>query len=109
MSCEVEKRDGVIHVRGEMTIYGAAALKDSLFAALDGGSDIVIDLAEVSEVDTTGIQLLMMARRVCATRRVPFSVVRSSEVMNESLALLHLRGWTVPGPDVRTETPETSA
>jgi len=90
MTCEVEKLSGVIRIRGEMTIYDAAVIKDALFGALQGESDVCLDLSGVSEVDTTGLQLLLMAHRACATHAVPFTVTQLSDVMRETLALLRL-------------------
>ena len=49
---------------GEMTIYRATELAETLKAALaahPGGLDI--DLSEVTEIDSAGVQLLMAAKR----------------------------------------------
>jgi len=90
MTCEVEKLDGVILVRGDLTIYDATLVKDELFAALQGEVDVRIDLSGVSEVDTAGLQVLLMVHRACASRGVPFAVARLSDVMREALGLLRL-------------------
>lgn len=90
MTCEVEKQSDVIRIRGEMTIYDAAVIKDTLFAALQGESNVCLDLSGVSELDTTGLQVLLMAHRVCASRGVPFAVTHLSDVVRETLGLLRL-------------------
>ena len=95
MTFEVEKLGGLIRVRGEMTIYDATLIKDGLFAALQGESDVCIDLSGVSEVDTTGLQVLLMVHRTCASRGVPFAVAHLSDVMRETLGLLRL-GSLIP-------------
>jgi len=95
MTCEIEKRDGRLHIRGEMTIYGAAALKDDLFAALEAELEgCALDLAGVSEFDTTGLQILLMARKVCLSRGGSFSLANPSTAVRETLDLL--RGHTLP-------------
>jgi anti-sigma B factor antagonist len=95
MTCEIEKRDGRIYIRGEMTIYGAAALKDDLFAALEAQSDgCALDLAGVSEFDTTGLQILLMARKVCLSRGGSFALANASTAVCETLDLL--RGHNLP-------------
>lgn len=48
---------------GEMTIYTAAEFKTSLASALAACEDLEIHLADVSEMDTAGLQLLLAARR----------------------------------------------
>jgi anti-anti-sigma factor len=90
VTCEVQKLDGVIRIRGDMTIYNAALVKDALFAALQGVTDVRIDLSGVSEVDTTGLQVLLMAHRVCASGGVPFAIADLSDAMREVLGLLRL-------------------
>ena len=95
MTCEIEKRDGRLHIRGEMNIYGAAALKDDLFAALEAELEgCALDLAGVSEFDTTGLQVLLMAHKVCLSRGGSFSLANPSTAVRETLELL--RGHTLP-------------
>ena len=50
-----------LRVEGDMTIYQAAELKQTLLASLATTSPLVLDLSAVSEIDTSGVQLLMMA------------------------------------------------
>jgi anti-anti-sigma factor len=89
MTCETEKRDGRLHIRGEMTIYGAAALKEDLVAALEAEVDgCCMDLAAVSEFDTTGLQLLLMVRKMCLARGGSFSLTNPSPAVRETLDLL---------------------
>lgn len=93
MTCEIDKRDDGIHVRGEMTIYNAASLKESLFpAATDPAGPRCIDLAEVSEFDTAGLQLLLMAERECVARGLAFSVQHPSPAVRQALDLLRPHG-----------------
>lgn len=61
--------DGVRHVTltGPMTIYEAAALKGRLLAACLGAPSIQLDLSGVDEIDTAGVQLLLLANREVRT------------------------------------------
>ncbi len=93
MTCEIEKRDDGYHVRGEMTIYNAAALKESLFPAVNAlEGPCCIDLKEVSEFDTAGLQLLLMAERECVARGLGFSVLNPSPAVRQALDLLRPQG-----------------
>jgi anti-anti-sigma factor len=94
MSCEVDKREGRIHVRGEMTIYDAAALKVGLFDALADEPAGRLDLSEVTEIDTTGLQILLMSEKRCAARAAPFCIENPSSAVREVLDLLGRTGWT---------------
>ena len=49
-------------IEGEMTIYRAAELKQTLLNALNGATSLEVDLHGVTEIDSAGIQLLMLAK-----------------------------------------------
>jgi len=91
VGCEVERRGGSIHIGGEMTIYAATTLQERLLAALAADAPAcVLDLSQVTEIDTVGLQMLLMVERACATRRLAFEVVERSEAVSELLDLLRL-------------------
>lgn len=48
---------------GELTIYCAHELRSLLLTALDMNQDVCVDLTEVSDIDTAGLQLLLITRR----------------------------------------------
>ena len=54
---------GTVIPESELTIYTAGEFKASLEGALAGCDSLEIDLAEVSEMDTAGLQLLLAAKR----------------------------------------------
>jgi anti-anti-sigma factor len=53
----------VLRLNGELTIYRAAELKPLLLQALDSAAQLEIDLSDVTEIDTSGVQLLMATKR----------------------------------------------
>jgi anti-anti-sigma factor len=65
MNVNVEKNNGLckMQIEGEMTIFTAAELKEELIDNLGNCSDIEIDLSRVSEMDTSGLQLLLLIYR----------------------------------------------
>ncbi len=52
-----------VAIDGAMTIYDALANKNSLLEALEGAAELEIDLARVTEMDTAGVQLLVLVKR----------------------------------------------
>jgi anti-anti-sigma factor len=93
MTCEINEAEDGYYVRGEMTIYNAATLKESLFPAVTSpAGPRSIDLAEVSDFDTAGLQLLMMAQRECVARGLRFSVRNPSPAVRQALELLRPLG-----------------
>ncbi len=64
MPIREETKNGVCHlaIEGEMTIYSATELKSELAPHLSE-AQIEIDLSGVSEMDSAGLQLLILAKR----------------------------------------------
>ena len=54
------ERDQVVaHVRGEVDLYTAPKLRERLMAATDGVNRLVLDLREVTFLDSTGISVIV--------------------------------------------------
>ena len=49
-------------IEGEMTIFRAGELKESILPAISLVSEIEIDLSRVTEIDGAGLQLMMSAK-----------------------------------------------
>lgn len=77
-------------LEGEMTIYSAAARKTDLLAFLDSADELEINLAEVSEIDTAGLQLLVLIKQEAkrAGKKLHFSL--HSKAVLELLELANL-------------------
>ena len=74
----------------DLTIYRAAELKAALLLSFQGAAALDIDLADVSEIDCAGIQLLMLAQRVAGRRQCALRMVGHSPAVSEAFALLNL-------------------
>lgn len=69
----------VIRVQGELDMATAPGLSRALTTALDGSpSTLVVDLSDLSFVDSTGIRVLITAGRRATTEGCPF-VLRSPQ------------------------------
>lgn len=91
MSCDIERHGEHIRISGDMTIYDAAAVKEALLSLLQGDTGACfLDLSQVSEIDSSGLQLLLLARRNAAARHAAFGILSPSAAMRELLSLLHL-------------------
>lgn len=60
---ETPTDDGALKLSGALDIYGADVLRETLRTRLGALGEIVIDLSQIESCDTTGIQLLLSARR----------------------------------------------
>jgi anti-sigma B factor antagonist len=91
MEAQVQYKKGRVRISGEMTVYAIAALKQDLFATLSGHKGAaLLDLSEVSEIDTAGLQLLLAARRHTASTGRKLSVLEPSSAVLAALELCQL-------------------
>jgi anti-sigma B factor antagonist len=87
-------------IEGEMTIYTAQELKDQLLAQLQQGQALVLDLTRVSELDSAGVQLLVLLRNEAAASNKRFELHACSPAVLDVLTLCQLTGWlAMPAQD----------
>lgn len=89
--------EAVVALDGELTIYRAAELKAEMLAAAALGSAPVFDLSDVSEIDTAGVQLLLLALREAEARGVKLTLASPSAAVREAFALLELESHLQAG------------
>lgn len=90
--------DGIVHpgqgpaaalaVEGELTIYRAAELKDVLLAAVREHEEPAFDLSSVTEFDSAGVQLLLVARQEAARLGKELRLLAPSPAVRDVYALL---------------------
>ena len=54
-----------LRIEQEMTIYTAAEMKAQLTGLLKEGTELELDLSQVGELDTAGLQLLILVKHQC--------------------------------------------
>ena len=77
-------------IEGEMTIYRAAELKPTLLNALNGVTSLEVDLHGVTEIDSAGVQLLMLAKATGQAMTCEVKLVNHSPAVLEVFELLDL-------------------
>ena len=78
------------HIDGAMTIYNATEIGSKLFPALQESRDLVINLANVSEIDSAGVQLLMLAKKERATNELTLNLTEHSDAVLDVFDLMGL-------------------
>lgn len=65
MLIQVKTKDGRRHLqlKGDMNIYSAADLKRQLLDHLGAAAELEINLAQVGEIDSAGLQVLYLVKR----------------------------------------------
>ena len=89
-----------LRIEGEFTIYRAMELKSVLFAE---PAPTAIDLSAVTEFDSSGLQLLMLAKTTALAQGRPFTLVGHSEAVIDVFEMLDMAGYfgdalMVPAP-----------
>lgn len=79
-----------VAVAGELTISTATENKHRLLAALPGSPGLRLDLSAVSELDTAGLQLLLLVRREAARMNLTVELADPSPAVAAVLALARL-------------------
>src|SRR4051794_22582880 len=75
-------------VEGEMTIYRAAELKPALLEAVRTHDAPAFDLSAVTDFDSAGLQLLLIARQEAARLGKQLAVPAASPAVRDVFALL---------------------
>ena len=79
-----------IHVEGDLTIYEAAEARASLLALVDGARAVELDLADVGDIDSAGLQLLLATARTLSVGGGCLSLAGASAAVAEAIGLLGL-------------------
>ncbi len=88
MTINVIDKDGVVHaaIQGEMTIYNAMEQKNKLAEYLKPVLELHLDLSEVSEIDSAGLQLLLWLKQ----EATQLNLIQHSQAVVEVFELLNL-------------------
>lgn len=81
---------GCLSFQGELTIYEANAASENLCRAFGTGELRNVDLAGVTELDTAGLQILLLARRLRTPGNQPVALVNHSDAVREVFGLAGL-------------------
>ena len=81
-----------LSIHQDLTIYQAQALKDELLSALATADRLELDLAGVAEIDTAGLQLLILAKREAARRDKALAITAHSPAVQQTLDFCNLVG-----------------
>lgn len=96
MQVSVERKEGGlcrIALEGEMTIYAAQGLKDALLAPLAQCEHAELDLSGVAEIDSAGLQLLIMAKAEAKALGKALVITGHSPALLDILELCGLEGF----------------
>jgi anti-sigma B factor antagonist len=82
-----------VYIEGEMTIYRAAEIKETLLTPIVELAVIEFDLSRVTALDSSGVQLLMLAKRTAQARHSELRLVAHSPAVLDVMELLNLGSY----------------
>jgi len=77
-------------IQGELTIYTAALEKQRLQNFLDTDDELELNLSQVSEMDTAGLQILALMKKEAARRGKTLHYVMHSKAVLEILEMSNM-------------------
>lgn len=80
----------LLFIEGDLTIRRVQELKDVILARLAQSQALEVDLAGVTEIDTAGVQLLLLARRAAQSAQKDLRLVAHSPAVASLFELLRI-------------------
>jgi anti-sigma B factor antagonist len=80
----------LLFIEGDLTIRRVQEMKDVILARLAQSQALEVDLAGVTEIDTAGAQLLLMARRAAHASQKELRLVAPSPAVSALFDLLRI-------------------
>jgi anti-sigma B factor antagonist len=80
-------------LEGPLTIYCALEMKGRLLAAVQDATALRLDLSQVTELDSAGLQMLYLAKREATRLGHSLQIVGHSAVVREVFDLVNLNAY----------------
>jgi len=91
MSSQRIQPPALLFIEGDLTIRRVQEMKDVLLARLAQSQALEVDVAGVTEIDTAGVQLLLMARRAAQASQKELRLVAHSPAVASLFELLRIQ------------------
>lgn len=82
-----------ISLSGEITIYQAQTFAEALFPLLSLPQHLEMDLSEVTQIDGSGVQILMVSKRHRAQAGRGLSLINHSQALVSVFEKMGLISW----------------
>ena len=79
-----------VRIGSDLTIYTVAEWKETLLSELEGSPALAIDLSDVSELDTAGLQLLLFTGREAQRAGKTLTLLYPSNAVMQLLQLCNV-------------------
>lgn len=98
MDISVEEASGTcsLALAGELTIHHSAAVKERLLASIRACARVDVDLSSVTDIDTAGMQVLLIAKREAEASGARLQLGGLSAAVLDLVGLFNLADQFVP-------------
>ena len=79
-------------VSGELSIYSASIEKQNLLTFLQSGDELEVNLSQVSEFDTAGLQVLIVLKQAALQQQKTLRYVMHSKAVLDVLEMTNMTG-----------------
>ena len=93
ITTEIANKACRIQVQGDMTIYTALDLKQELVSCLGRADRFELDLSQVNEMDTAGLQLLILLKRETARQGKQLAISGHGTAATEVIDTFNMAGF----------------
>lgn len=87
-----------VRIKGELNIYNALAAKELLAGALADAQNVELDLSGVTEFDSSGLQLLVLACKETERKGHRFALSDRSEPVETVIRLFRMTEFFIVVP-----------
>lgn len=84
------KKGHRIVIKGEMSIYSAKSIYQELEGLLNFEDKLLLDLNHVTELDSAGIQLMLLLQRESEKHNASIEIEKKSVVVNDLFKLFNI-------------------
>jgi anti-sigma B factor antagonist len=87
MTLQIQSKRGSVLLSGEMNIYTARETAEKLLPLLRNAKSPAVDLGQVAELDCSGLQILLAARRDAVAAGKDLRILAASAAVRDVLDL----------------------
>ena len=77
----------------DLTIYNAATTKEQLLGALTSSDAIELDLSQVGQIDTSGLQLLVLVKQESVKSSKRLNIIAHSPAVRQAIDFCNLASF----------------
>jgi anti-sigma B factor antagonist len=92
MECNLKSEAGfdLLELGGEVDLHFSPKLRETVLASLKGGKPLLIDMAKVSYIDSSGIASLVEGFQAAKTGKLQYGLLNISKTAMQVLTLTRL-------------------